>query len=303
MNIAIESIWPAILKCRESLDANAAGGVQGWVFTRSSAEAWDFAATTAEQGWSCSDHRITCDLNSPYPESHDKIGLAGIYLRLLHGMRQAASDGHLFVTVHFAQSIDGRIATQSGDSQWIGNKANLMHAHRLRAVHDGILVGANTVRRDRPNLTVRLCEGPDPVRIILAGRHSISEESLKRLNGETPTWILCTGATEMQPVGGVEWVALPGSPSAQIVGVPEIVQCLKARGVHSLMIEGGSFTVSQFLAGGEVNELEIHVAPIVMGSGISSLRLPEIDRLSEAPQFKVRQYMLDGEHLYCLSPK
>jgi diaminohydroxyphosphoribosylaminopyrimidine deaminase/5-amino-6-(5-phosphoribosylamino)uracil reductase len=303
MNIPVDSIWPALLRCRKSLNSTEESDCRGWTFEQTNEAGWSFRMNDGPVDPSVSDDCICLDLEKPYPESCDKIGLAGIYLRLLHGLARARHENRFFITAHFAQSIDGRIATHCGDSQWIGNKANLIHAHRLRALHDGILVGANTVRRDRPNLTVRHCDGRNPVRVVLAGRRTIDEEAFSGLSGDTPTWVLSTLSRDGGSAKGVEWITLAGSPSAHIINVSEIIRCLRQRGLQSLMIEGGSYTVSQFLAAGEVNELEIHVAPIVLGSGISSLNLPEIDRLRDAPQFKVRQLTLDGEHLYCLSPE
>jgi riboflavin-specific deaminase-like protein len=302
-SISISAIWPALLQCRASLSSGIGSPTGAWVFEKTEDGTWSFTACSQPSPLTVSGKRISLGLGDGYPDACDDLGLVGVYLRLLHGMARAQSRKQFFITAHFAQSIDGRIATHCGDSQWIGNKANLIHAHRLRALHDGILVGANTVRRDRPNLTVRHCEGRNPVRIILAGRRSIAEDAFSGLNGGTPTWGLST-----LPMGGtstpeIEWISLAGSPSAHIIGVSEIIRCLRERGLQSLMIEGGSYTVSQFLAAGEVDELQIHVAPIVLGSGIASLNMPEIDRLRDAPAFTVRQLMLDGEHLYCLSPK
>lgn len=303
MNIPVDSIWPALLECRKSLNSTDKSDPRGWMFEQTSGAGWSFRMNTGPVEPSVSERRICLDPESSYPESCDNLGLTGIYLRLLHGLARAYRENRFFITAHFAQSIDGRIATHCGDSQWIGNKANLIHAHRLRALHDGILVGANTVRRDQPNLTVRHCDGSNPVRIVLAGRRTIDEEAFSGLSGDTPTWVLSTLSRKGGSAKGVEWISLAGSPSAHIINVSEIIRCLWQRGLRSLMIEGGSFTVSQFLSAGEVNELEIHVAPIVLGSGIAALNLPEIDRLRDAPKFKVRQLTLDGEHLYCLSPE
>ena len=71
------------------------------------------------------------------------------------------------ITVHYAQSLDGRLATRSGDSQWIGGPASLKLAHQLRAEHAAVLVGVGTVLADNPRLTVRLADGSSPCRVVV----------------------------------------------------------------------------------------------------------------------------------------
>ena len=78
-----------------------------------------------------------------------------------------------YVLVHMASSLDGKIALNNGHSKWIGNEENLKHAHRLRAILDGILVGSSTVKNDSPQLTVRHVEGPNPTRLILSNSTSL----------------------------------------------------------------------------------------------------------------------------------
>ncbi|WP_131829698.1 RibD family protein, partial [Teichococcus deserti] len=78
----------------------------------------------------------------------------------------AARDGCL-VLGRLAQTLDGRIATASGSSQWIGGEGDLLHTHRLRALCDAVVVGAGTVKHDNPRLTTRNCPGPSPTRVVL----------------------------------------------------------------------------------------------------------------------------------------
>ena len=84
------------------------------------------------------------------------------------------------VTVHYAQTIDGRLATRTGDSQWISGQESLVLAHSLRASHAAVLVGAGTVAADDPRLTARLVEGPSPTRVVLDSRLRLSPGAKRR---------------------------------------------------------------------------------------------------------------------------
>jgi diaminohydroxyphosphoribosylaminopyrimidine deaminase / 5-amino-6-(5-phosphoribosylamino)uracil reductase len=107
-----------------------------------------------------------------------------------------APDG-CFVLGRIAQSLDGRIATASGESRWISGEADLEHTHRLRALSDAVLVGASTVRADDPQLTTRAVEGPSPVRVILDPARRLDERY--RVFGEGPPTLLACAAGILGP--------------------------------------------------------------------------------------------------------
>ena len=120
------------------------------------------------------------------------------------------------VTVHYAQTIDGRLATRTGDSQWISGQESLVLAHALRASHAAVLVGSGTVAADDPRLTARLVEGPSPVRVVVDSRLRLSTTASVVTDGAAPT-ILAT--TDLAPVDrrrefaqlGVEVLVLPST--------------------------------------------------------------------------------------------
>ena len=113
-----------------------------------------------------------------------EFDLLNDYIPFVLNYFKAIKSEKSYVVSHFAQSLDGKIATSTGHSKWIGNQENLVHAHRMRALCDGILVGANTYLRDNPRLTVRNVEGDDPVKIIL-GNSSFNKAKSKKLNKHT----------------------------------------------------------------------------------------------------------------------
>ncbi|MDQ3808823.1 MAG: dihydrofolate reductase family protein, partial [Chloroflexota bacterium] len=96
------------------------------------------------------------------------------------------------VTVHYAQSVDGRLATRTGDSQWIGGPASLRLAHQLRAEHADILVGVGTVLADNPRLTVRLVAGHSPRRVVVDSTLRLPLEAHVLTDGAAPTLIATT---------------------------------------------------------------------------------------------------------------
>src|SRR5215468_6514226 len=96
------------------------------------------------------------------------------------------------VTIKFAQSLDGRIATSSGDSKWISSPQSLKFAHRLRAEHDAILVGIGTVLADDPHLNVRLVKGRDPVRVVVDSRLRIPVNSKLLTEADSRRTIIAT---------------------------------------------------------------------------------------------------------------
>ena len=113
--------------------------------------------------------------------------------------------GMPFVTLKYAQTLDGKIATPSGDSQWISGSSSLRLAHAMRAHHDAVLVGVRTIIRDNPRLTVRLVEGKDPLKVIVDSQLRIPLNS-KILKGRAArsTLVATTSASSKGEIRGIE---------------------------------------------------------------------------------------------------
>jgi riboflavin-specific deaminase-like protein len=203
------------------------------------------------------------------------------------GARRA---GRAFAVSHFAQSLDGRIATSCGDSRWIGCAENLHHAHRMRALCDGVLIGARTLRTDRPALTVRHVEGEDPARIVVGGAGNGDLDSLLKAG---PGRILLIGDGEAPASPQVERLALARTNGR--IATAAILAELYRHGILSVYIEGGATTTSAFLADGTLDVLQLHISPLILGGGISSFSRPEIRAVAESVRFATHVYRPVGD--------
>jgi len=189
-----------------------------------------------------------------------------------------------FVIVHVAASLDGKMATHLGDSKWIGNQENLIHSHRLRALVDGILVGAQTVKNDKPSLNVRHVKGENPTRLVISN-HSKDFSGLREIEG-TKTFLVreeCYKKEDKYDCFDEVIYFAGGSEAKKVDG---LLQGLYDKGIETILIEGGSETISSVFNSGEVDVFQVHYAPIILGSGKGIVDLPLIDKISDASALK-----------------
>ncbi len=194
------------------------------------------------------------------------------------------------VTLKLATSLDGRIATASGESRWITGEAARTAVHRLRAEHDAVVVGIQTAIADDPELTVRLDghAGAQPARVVLDSRQRLAPGArLVRTAQEIPTYLVALGPPD--PVLAAAGVRILQS-TAGADGRPalvEVVRTLANIGLRRLMVEGGGQAAAGFLRCGLVDRIEWFRAPIILGDEgrpcIGGLRL---ERLSEAWRYR-----------------
>lgn len=218
----------------------------------------------------------------------------------------ASDDTHLkysntgmpFVTVKFAQTLDGRIATASGNSQWISGPSSLKLAHKLRREHDAIMVGIGTVLKDDPRLTVRLVGGRDPLRVILDSKLRLPARARVLANGAARHTLVITTeaadparAAELESLGA-EVLRIDAAPDGTGVDVTQAIRHLGRRGIESVLVEGGAATVTSLLAARLVDRLVIAIAPKIVGRGIEAVGDLGIDHLKDAlifSSFKMRR--------------
>ena len=180
--------------------------------------------------------------------------------------------GRPFVTAKAAISLDGRMATETGDSKWLTGVAARTEAHRLRAESDGVLVGVGTVLADDPELTCRLVQGPSPARFVLDSSLRIPLDSaLVRTAREVPLFVLHGAAAESSRreallARGAQLVELPLDEDGRL-DLDAALVAIGQREVVRLLVEGGPDIHASLFARGEVDRVAAFVAPCILGAG------------------------------------
>jgi len=200
---------------------------------------------------------------------------------------------------HLGQSLDGFIATHSGDSQFVTGHENILHMHRLRALCDAIVVGAGTVAADDPQLTTRQVTGPSPLRVVLDPMRRLGEHHKVFHEPSAATLYVC-GASTIGPgethVGRASLVAVAETPNG--LDVTAVLRLLRARGCHRVFVEGGGVTVSMFLQASLLDRLQVAVAPFIIGNGRPAIRLPPRASLADCHRPAYRVFRMGGDVLF-----
>lgn len=194
---------------------------------------------------------------------------------LIEAFAKYVTTGTPFVTAKFAMSLDGKIATKTGDSRWISCEESRRYAHNLRFAVDAVMVGANTVLADDPHLTVRCCGGRggtakrQPLRIIVDGRGRLPLSA--RLLSEPGKTIVAIGraATEAEKTAfvsiGAELMELPAGDMQ--VDLKKLLEILGKYGITSVLVEGGGILLGSLFDAGLIDKVVAFVAPVIIGGG------------------------------------
>ena len=205
------------------------------------------------------------------------------------------------VTVHYAQTIDGRIAARTGDAHWVSGESSLRLAHELRAAHQAIMVGIGTVLADDPRLTVRLVEGRSPIRVIVDSKlrlpiaaNVLTDRTTRTIVATTPT-APQERASAIHAAGG-EVLRAHANESGG-VDLADLLRRLRGIGIGSLLIEGGRGIITSALRSHVVDRLTVCIAPKVIGEGVAAVGDLHIDYLREALTFSHARFVTCGEDL------
>jgi len=217
--------------------------------------------------------RVVAALSDPFPQVAGQgaellrragiaveIGLCEAEARLLNApYLKLLAKGRPYVHAKWAMTLDGKIATRSGDSKWISNEASRRRVHELRGRMDAIIVGIGTVLADDPLLTARPPGPRIPVRVVLDKRgRTPSTSKLVQTARETPTWIV-TAHDPADPlrVLGCEVLNLPD--------VPALLDELGRRRMTNVLVEGGMGVLGSFRDVGEIDEVHVFIGPRLVG--------------------------------------
>ena len=198
-------------------------------------------------------------------------GDVGAAARLINQpFRKHARTGRPLVVMKSAMTLDGKVATSTGDSRWISGEASRARAHRWRAELDAVAVGIGTALADDPLLTARVEAVPrQPSRVVFDSEARLPLDSkLVQSTQEAPLIVICARAaprtaTEGLEAAGAEVIVVTGQNEGARVAAA--LDELGSRGIQSVLLEGGPHLTGAFLDAGEVDEMRVFIAPIVAG--------------------------------------
>ncbi|MBW6424473.1 dihydrofolate reductase family protein [Rhizobium sp. XQZ8] len=201
-----------------------------------------------------------------------------------------------FVMAQVGQSLDGRVATPTGDAQDVSGCDGIAHLHRCRALVDAVVVGVGTVVADNPSLSVRAVSGRNPVRVVVDCNGRLPEHAKMLHDGGMPVLVMQADDIAVKP-SAHEVIRLKRQANGWL-SPQDIVEALAKRGLTSILVEGGATTISRFVDACLVDRLHVSVAPIIIGSGPAGIRFSPIDRLSEARRPDVQVYNIGSDIVF-----
>lgn len=273
------------------LDAAAA-----WSLVRALADHVSQGAEGATRVQDASGNRLVFDDEGGWstqpPPAPDARVILDLYLPLA-----ALPD---YVVAQIGQSLDGRVATESGRSHYVTGPDDIVRLHRVRALVDAVVVGAGTAVSDTPQLTVRRARGSNPARVVLDPKGRVPPEGPLFTDADAPTLWVREGNPGTDLPDHVEVIAPPEPTSAGHVPPRALLALLRERGYRRILVEGGGVTVSRFLEAGALDRLHVTVAPMIIGSGRQGLSLPVIDELEAALRPACRHFALGVDILFDL---
>jgi diaminohydroxyphosphoribosylaminopyrimidine deaminase/5-amino-6-(5-phosphoribosylamino)uracil reductase len=248
--------------------------------------------------------RVVCGVRDPNPcvdgRGFEQLRAAGVEVienfmaaecaRAQDDFLKYITTGLPLVTLKCAVSLDGKIATSTGESQWITGETSRQRVHQLRHEHDAVLVGIETVLADDPQLSVRL-EGrwKQPARVVLdsRGRIPLDAKVLQSRDASTRVFVATTAnmpQAKRQALQNVGAEVIQTEARDGRVDLPQLWKNLSEHGICSVLIEGGAQVAGAALASGTVDKVQFFIAPLLLGEGRSALESWNVTELGTAPR-------------------
>jgi 3,4-dihydroxy 2-butanone 4-phosphate synthase/GTP cyclohydrolase II len=208
-------------------------------------------------------------------------------------------DDRPYVVVKLAQTLDGRVATSTGDSRWISGVEERRVTHALRAAVDAVAVGIGTVLADDAQLTVRLVPGASPIRVVLDARLRIPVHA-RVLDEHATTYVYTTASA---PAGRRMAVRSVGAAVRTVpagrggLDLRAVLADLRSTGVRALLVEGGARVVTSLLSEGLVDRAVVSVSPLILGSGRDAVGDLGAVRIDDALRLADRTVHVAGDDL------
>jgi len=211
--------------------------------------------------------------------------------------------GMPLITAKFAMSLDGKIATASGDSKWISGEESRKYVHQLRYMADAVMVGVNTVLADDPQLTSRCCGGrgglshEQPLRVIIDGKGQTP--TIAHIFNEPGKTLLALGrelASEERDAFmqiGAELIELPAN--GELVDLPKLLEALGKREITSVLVEGGGILLGSLFDAGLVDKVVAFISPIIIGgaeakTAVGGRGVDKVEDAIKLDRVRVEQY-------------
>jgi 3,4-dihydroxy 2-butanone 4-phosphate synthase/GTP cyclohydrolase II len=226
----------------------------------------------------------------------DELPAAPVDVGALLGSRQPRAD-RPHVVLKYAQTLDGRIATRSGDAKWISGEPERQVSHAMRAGCDAVLVGANTLLQDDPQLTVRMVPAASPARVVLDSTLR-TPLTARVLSDDAATVILCrpdADRSRRRALAAAGATVRDVAPGPGGLRMEEVLTLLRSLGVCSLLVEGGGRVITSLLRAGAVDRVVVSLAPTIIGAGVDAVGPLGVDRVADGIRLVNRSVFLAGD--------
>jgi diaminohydroxyphosphoribosylaminopyrimidine deaminase/5-amino-6-(5-phosphoribosylamino)uracil reductase len=209
-----------------------------------------------------------------------------------------------YVTLKAAQTLDGKIADEHGESKWISSTQSRRYVHDLRSKYDAVLIGAGTVKKDDPNLTVRLVEGRNPRRIVIDTCLSIKSTNKLYVNNGDKKLIIITSVKNLDRKNKIKrltncgaYLIFVNEDEKKRLNLREVLKELGKLQISSILVEGGRDVFTSFIKRNLFDEILLFVCPKILGSGLPVINNIGIKSIRNALKIKIGNYEKIGDDL------